>query len=55
MISPTTVAKSNGVAAGKKEVTSSQETEIKEADERDIKAQKLRASSQTVYTRAWED
>lgn len=55
MISPRTVAKGNGIAAGKKEVTPSQETEIKEADERDIKAQKMTESSQTVYSRAWED
>lgn len=45
MISPRTVAKSNGIAAGKKEVTPSQETEI-EANERDIKAQKMTESSQ---------
>lgn len=55
MISPRTVAKGNGIAVGKKEVTPSQETEIKEADERDIKAQKMTEISQTVYSRAWED
>lgn len=47
----TAIAESNEVAAGKKEVTSSQETEIRQADEGDIKAQKMPESSQSACIR----
>lgn len=39
-------------AAGKKEITSSQEIQVKEADEGDIKTQKIAESSRSVYIRA---
>lgn len=39
-------------AAGKKEITSSQEIQVKEADKGGIKTQKIAESSWSVYIRA---